>query len=204
MIRNFLFAGVLALSAPVFAQTQAEIDKVTAVLEDGAERFRGIVSSLSEEQWNFKGQGVLHSIGEEAEHIALSENDLQRVVSNALGSPADEERASGLAGKEEEVKKLLTEGEKLAENFKAAGKLVNQAEVTEFYGAANAKLMRLLEGSKDLGTHVFKHPNRDFGWLTGLQWFYYIAYHRERHLLQIQTILKHPDFPGRVQTAQAR
>ena len=204
MIRIFLFAGALALVAPTFAQTQAEIDKVASVLEDGAGRFRELVKSLSDEQWNFKGQGVLHSIGEEAEHIALSENDLQRVVANALAKAADQGRASGLAGKEEEVRNFMIDGEKLAENYRAAGKLINQGEVTEFYAAANAKLMRLLKSSKELSTHTYQHPVKDIGWLTGLQWFYYIAYHRERHLLQIQTILKHPDFPGRVQTAQAR
>ena len=204
MIRSFLLAGVLVLAAPAFAQTQAEIDKVAEVLADGAGRFRELANSLSDEQWNFKGQGVLHTIGEEAEHIALSENDLQQIVARALGKPAEEGRAKGLAGKEDEVKTLLTDGEKLAESFRPAGKLINQGEVKEFYAAANAKLMRLLESSKELGTHLYEHPNEDFGWLTGLQWFYYIAYHRERHLLQIQTILKHPDFPGRVQTAQAR
>ena len=73
MIRSFLLAGVLALAAPAFAQTQAEIDKVAEVLADGAGRFRELANSLSDEQWNFKGQGVLHTIGEEAEHIALSD-----------------------------------------------------------------------------------------------------------------------------------
>ena len=204
MIRSLALATGLALAAPAFAQSPPEINRATKVLEDGANRFRAIVDSLSDDQWNFKGQGVLHSIGEEAEHIALSENDLQQIVTRALGREPEPGRAAGLSGKEDEIKKILTDGEKLAENFRPKGKLINKGEVKEFYAAANAKLMRLLNGSKELGTHLFEHPNKDFGWLTGLQWFYYIAYHRERHILQIETIRKHPDFPGRVQSAQAR
>ena len=204
MIRSCAIIAGIALAVPAFPQSQAEIDKAAKVLEDGANRFRAIVESTSEEQWNFKGQGVLHSIGEEAEHIALSENDLQQIVTKALAREPEPERAAELAGKEEQVKTILTDGEKLAENFRPKGKLINKDEVKEFYGAANAKLMRLLSSSKELGTHLFRHPSKDFEWLTGLQWFYYIAYHRERHILQIEAIRKHPDFPGRVQSAQAR
>lgn len=193
-------AFALSAPSPARAQTEAEIAEVRAALERGADRFLEVIADLDEEQWKFKGAGIAHSLGEEAEHIALSENDLQRVITTALKSEPNAAVAEALDGKEEELEEIML-GEEAAEAYKAPGKIINKAEVTEFFQAAHAKLLRLLESSENLSRHVYKHPKSKIGELTALQWFYYIAYHRERHVRQIEAIMAHPDFPGRVQSA---
>lgn len=195
-----LASALAATPSPAAAQTAAEIAEARAVLERGAARFREVINGLNEEQWNFRGSGIAHTPGQEAEHIALSENDLQRVINNAMKSEANAAVAEALAGKQEELKEIML-GEDAAEAYKAPGKIINKAEVNEFFDAAHAKLMRLLDSSENLSQHVYTHPVDKIGDLTALQWFYYIAYHRERHVRQIEAIMAHPDFPGRVQSA---
>ena len=195
-----LASCALAGPAPAHAQTPAEIAEVRAVLERGANRFRELLGKLNEEQWKFRGSGIAHSVGEEAEHIALSENDLQRVITTAMKADPNTALEQALAGKEKELKQTIL-AENAAEAYKAPGKMINKAEVTEFFNAANAKLMRLLESSPNLSQYAYTHPLKKVGDLTALQWFYYIAYHRERHVQQIEALMAHPDFPGRVQSA---
>jgi len=56
-------------------------------------------------------------------------------------------------------------------------------------------VMNLFRDSQDLDLHVSEHPVSEVGLLTALQWFYYIAYHRERHIRQIEAIKSHPEYP---------
>lgn len=197
---------VCFVTAPLSAQTQAEYDKVQKILEDGKGRFLELIDKTTDEQWNARAPGIRHTIGEEAEHIALSENELQQVVLGALRSPEQPAAVERLKGKIDVIREVLLGEDSVAEAFEPPGKIVNRQELLEFYGAANRKLMTLLEScrEKPLAKHVYVHPNDEIGELNGLQWFYYIAYHRERHIRQIEALLVNPAIPGSVQTAGLR
>ena len=75
---------------------------------------------------------------------------------------------------------------------------INLPEVLEYCGKANRSLMELLAGSDDLDETVYEHPDDEIGYLTGRQWFYYIAYHRLRHIEQIEAVMSHENFPRRI------
>lgn len=199
-----LLAGFVA--APLPAQTKADYDKVQKLLEDGKAKFLALIEKTTDEQWTARAPGVRHSIGEEAEHIALSENDLQQVVLGSLRSAEQPAAVERLKGKIATVEEVLLGKDAVAEAFDPPGKIVNRTELLEFYAAANRKLMTLLEScrEKPIAQHVYVHPNQKIGELNGLQWFYYIAYHRERHIRQIESLLTNPAIPGAVQSAQSR
>jgi hypothetical protein len=199
-------ACVVALAATtVSAQTKAEYAEADKMLRDGAKRFLAAVEGLSAEQWNAKPPLINHSIGEEAEHIALSENDLQSVILKAMQSAPVEGAGERLAGKKKVIHEVIL-GDDRAENFKSPNKIANKAELMEYFPLVHKKLIGLWEQSQnqEMGDHVYKHPLDKIGELNALQWFYYIAYHRERHIRQIEAIKAHPDFPGPKQSAQAR
>lgn len=190
-----------ALPAAAYAQEAAAKAKVEELLKQSAKEFLAVINDVNEEQWNFKGNGVRHSIGEEAEHVSFAEQELQRVILNALKAAADPKRAADLKGKEAKVRALMLEAEKGPENYKPRGRLNSKLEVLEYFPIAHNKLMQLLAGSRDLSAHIYKHPNKDYGELTTMQWFYYVAYHKQRHVQQIKAIKAHQDYPGRVRTA---
>ncbi|MCB1022223.1 MAG: DinB family protein [Bryobacterales bacterium] len=194
------------LAAPAPAQTKADYDKIEKLLNDGKAEFLSLLDKVTDEQWNVHAPNIRHSIGEEAEHIALSENDLQQVIQGALRSPEQPAAPQRLAGKLEVIHEVLLGKDAVAEGYDPPKKLINKAEVLEFYAAGNRKLMALLASSRDkpLAQHVYVHPSSKIGELTGLQWFYYIAYHRERHIRQIKALLENPAIPGAVQSAALR
>lgn len=172
---------------------------VEKLLDDGKQQFLELIQSVREDEWNFRVGQIRHTIGEEAEHIALSENDLQKQVRQALEKGPRPSMARPLKGKEDVLKEFFAENS--AESFRPKQTLINVAEILEYYTKANRGLMRLLAESEGLSEAVLKHPSSKIGDLTGLQWFYYIAYHRLRHVNQIKAIMAHADFPRRVRPA---
>lgn len=164
-------------------------------------RFMKLIETVRDDQWSVRVSGIAHTIGEEVEHIALSENDLAQIVDRALGKAAEPGASERLAKKEETVHDILLGEDATAERFKYQDKIADRRDLMEFYPPAHERLMHKLDDSENLGQHVYRHPNRKIGELTAVQWLYYIAYHRERHVRQIEAILAHPDLPGSRQSA---
>ena len=193
---RLLCASLLCL-APAAAQTKAEIAEADKLLRDGSKRFLAVVEGLTPEQWNAKVGTMQHSIGEEAEHIALSENDLQSVILQAMQAAPVPGSTERLAGKQKTIHDVLL-GEESAENYKSPNKIASKSELMEYYPLVHKKLIALWEQSKDkpMGEHVYEHPSEKIRDLNALHWFYYIAYHREKHIRQIEKLKAHPDFPG--------
>ena len=200
-LAGLLVAGLLCVATSP-AQTKQEIAEVDKLLRDGSERFLALVRDLTPEQWNAKVPLIQHTIGEEAEHIALSENELQQVVLYAMQAAPVPGAGERLKGKQDQVKEVLL-GKDAAENFQAAGKIANKAELLEYFPIVHKKLIAMWESTKekDMSDHVYMHPLPKVGELNALQWFYYIALHRERHIRQIEALRTHPDFPGQKQSA---
>ena len=191
----FLVAGlVAAVALPVGlrAQSDADIAKVVKLNEEGAKKFVAMVSKITDEQWDYRVNGIRHTLGEEIEHVALSENDLQRAVERAMKTepkPGQED-----ASKIEEMREFLLGGENLAENFKPMNKIVNRSEYEEFFGPAHARLIKLIRANPNPSNHFYKTGK--FGPLSAYQLYHYIAFHRERHMRQMEALLSHPDMPG--------
>ena len=197
-----LLAAILALAAPMsraVAQAPPEVEAALKVIGEANETFVNLLENITTEQWTFKAEKFRRTIGEEAEHVALSENDLQRVVADALKAEKDLAKAKTLAGKEKTIRTMMLSPQKRAEFFKPPNRLKTKPEVQEFYRRAHRRLLQSIELAPDLEGHIYKHPNKRYGDLTALQWYYYIAYHKLRHCEQIKQIKARPDFPGGAQ-----
>ena len=197
-----LSAGILGLAlclhfahGRALAQSEADVAAARKTLEEAAAKFRSLIKDVNEAQWNFKTDPKAHSIGEEAEHVAQAEQELQYVIGKAVTDAPKPERAKQLGAKERTLRKLLLEGEQKAESYKPPHRLKTKAEVLEYFNTAHGKALTLLRTTPELGTHIFTHPNTDYGDLTALHWFYYMAYHNLKHCIQIEQIMAHQDFP---------
>ena len=188
------FTGIHGL-----AQTSAEIEEALKVNREASAAFIELIDGMGEEQWSFKNSKFRQTIGEEAEHIALAEFELQGVIGNAMKEGEDPETARQLAGKEETVRQFMLNPESRAEFFTPPHRLKTRPEVQEFYRRAHRSLLRTLETTAKLGSHIYKHPTEKYGNLTALQWFHYIAYHKLRHCKQIKEMMAEPDYPSGVQ-----
>lgn len=187
---------ICALSAPTFAVAQADPKaEVRALLVKVAADFQKALTGVSAQQWNYKAPTQKHTIGALAEHAALSTNDLQQMVQRALdGGPAPD-LAATLTGQTKVVREVMLNAEQPPENFRPAGRLVTKSDIEEYFPQAQAKLLFLLDSSKRLEYAVARHPSKRIGDLTGVQWFYYIAYLVQAHTEQIGRIKADPGYP---------
>ena len=192
----------LALGVHLFAglgfPEATGVQQASKLMQEAADRFLSLMEEIDEEQWDARAAGIRHSIGEEAEHIALAHQDLQNQVVKAMRAPAQPEKAKELEGKEVQLRQLMLQASKPAEAYQPPQKLKTKPEVLEFFNAAHRKAMQKLQGGGlALEVHVFKHPSREYGELTALQWFYYIAYHNMLHCQVIETILANTESAGK-------
>jgi len=197
---SIVFLSMLVLlplfTAPAAAQTPGEIDTLQKAMRTAGETFRGLVQNLTDEQWNFLSSGSPHTIGHVAEHVALSENDLQRIVDRAIQAGQVPDAAKSLQGKEDKIRDLMLSPDTAAESYKPRNKLNTKAEALEYFNRAHNRALQGASKTPDLDLYVFRHPHPDYSDLTALQWYYYIAYHNLRHCKQIEAIMADANFPG--------
>jgi hypothetical protein len=185
-----------SLAAPSFASAQADPKaEVRAQLVKAMDEFQKALAGVSERQWNYKAPNQKHTIGALAEHAALSTNDLPKMAQRALDAGPNPELAATLTGQTKVVRDVMLSVEQPPENFKPQGRLATRADIEEYFPQARAKALLVLDSSRRLEYSVSRHPSKRIGDLTGIQWFYYIAYLLQAHTEQIGRIKADPGYP---------
>lgn len=165
------------------------------MLVKAADQFQKALAGVGAQQWNYKAPNQKHTIGALAEHAALSTNDLQQMVQSALDAGPDPDMAATLTGQTKVVRDIMLSVEQPPENFSPTGRLLTKADVEEYFPQARTKALYLLDSAKRLDLSVSRHPSKRVGDLTGVQWFYYIAYLLQAHTEQIGRIKADPGYP---------
>jgi hypothetical protein len=185
-----------ALAAPSFAWAQADPKaEVRALFVKVADQFQKSLEGVSEQQWNYKAPNQKHTIGALAEHAALSTNDLPQMAQRAVDAGPNPELAATLTGQTKVVRDVMLSVEQPPENFPPVGRLLTKADIDEYFPQARTKALFVLDSAKYLELSVYRHPSRRIGDLTGVQWFYYIAYLLQAHTEQIGRIKADPGYP---------
>src|ERR1700687_1354712 len=100
-----LFA-LLSLAAPAFTEslTQGERERAMSELHATRKQFLDSVAGLSDAQWNFKPAPEVWSVAEGAEHIAVAEDTILKLVTDqVMKTPAAPEKKPEVHGKDELV-----------------------------------------------------------------------------------------------------
>ena len=196
----FVVATALA-AAPVSAQawTETERQEALEVLEASARDFREAVEGLSPAQWSFQEAPDRWSIGQVAEHLAITEG----VIGGILASIGSGPRATVDAEQRAALDMMIREGLKdRTQRFQAPEVVAPPPEARSSEDVMGA----FKEGRKgvaefvrstdlDLRSRTSAHPA--FGEIDGHQWVLLITSHVWRHLDQIEEIKANADYPDR-------
>jgi hypothetical protein len=195
-MRLWSFILICALSAPSFALAQEDPKaEVRALLVKVSDQFQKALAGVSEQQWNYKAPTQKHTIGALAEHAALSTNDLQQMVQRALDDGPNPDLAATLTVQAKVVRDVMLSVEQPPENFRPSGRLRTKADIDEYFPQARTKAFFQLDSAKYLELSVARHTSKRIGDLTGVHWFYYIAYLLQAHTEQIERIKADPGYP---------
>ena len=179
--------------------TPDERAKAVKALHDSQNELMSYIEKLSDQQWNARPTPFKWTVGETAEHIALSEGLLFSAVERALAAPINPDWETKTANKEAILDNLLAgrKGKANApEPIQPLKRKMTRVEIMTLLKDSRAKTLTFTEGTDlPLKAHTLDHPFPVFGTLNAYQWLLYIPAHNLRHNKQIAEIISNPAFP---------
>ncbi len=200
MKKLFLLIGLQLISLGIFAQgvlSEKQRKFANEYLEKTRQEFFDSIKNLTPEQLNFKARKDKWSILECAEHIAIAEETLKKVISKQLELPADSALQKSLKMTEKKIIGRLTFRlikVKAPEQIRPVGRYKSIEIAKEAFEKQRLLNMAYVQSTNDaLLFHSWKHPAT--GTIDLYQTIILMAAHCKRHTLQIEEIRKHKDFP---------
>jgi len=186
-----------AMTIPSFAEplTQRERDRALSELNASRKQFLDAIDGLSPEQWNFKPDDSTWSVGEVAEHIALTERLVPGMLPRILETPVTSTKPEGSVDDDTVLKRITNRDQKFKapEVIQPQHEWKTRAEVVAAYQEARGRTLDYVRTTSDeLRGHYMKHP---LGNMDAYQWLLLTSGHNDRHTAQILEVKANPKFP---------
>ncbi len=180
--------------------TKEERDRAIDYLTQTQKDFLAATEGLSDAQWKFKAAPDRWSIAETAEHIAVTEDTIWKLVSEKImKSPAAPEKRAEVKGKDEIIMTKIPDRSRKAqapEQLKPTGKWATRAALVKDFEALRGKeIAYVTETKEDLRNHFEDHPAPFLKTMDAYQWLIFNGAHCKRHTAQILEVKADPNFP---------
>ncbi|QCX02134.1 DinB family protein [Aggregatimonas sangjinii] len=176
--------------------TDDERKMATEHLTQTKERLTSTLDGLDEEQLNFKPTAESWSIAECVEHLAIAENMFNGMLKGALKEPANTAMRDSVTMSDEKLIGFISVRDtkvKTPEPFEPMGKFGSHEETLEAFMSKRDEHIEYVKTTEDdLRNHYGKLP---FATIDGLQIILFMSGHTERHVLQMEEVIAHEDFP---------
>ena len=197
-----LFVLMLISFSPNTTQlTEAERALAVKHLTETRDHLTTVVKGLTEEQLSFKPSESSWSIAECVEHIAISENAFEGFLKKTVAEGNIPALKDSLVFKDEQLMGVLTDRSKkfkTTEPFEPSGKFGSHEEtLAAFLKKRNEHIEYVKNTTDDLRNRF--NQDLPFGTVDGFQVIIFAAGHSERHILQMEEIMAHADFPKSVE-----
>ena len=195
MTRSLLpaFATVL-LASPL---SQQDRDFGITQLHASRKMFIEALAPVSTAQWNFKPAPDRWSVGEIAEHIALSEDMIYSLITEEIvKSPADPGKKAAPPVTDAYVHERdldRSHKAKAPEYLIPTHRWKDKEELLAIFLKSRGRSIAYLQDTReDLRVHFQPSP---IGTLDAFQWFLFMSSHTERHLKQMEEVKLDPNYP---------
>ena len=196
-----LIFALLLLSSPILAQedgrlTSEEQSEIANHLKNSWNNLEELLGGLTIEQWNYKKADSIWSIAEIAEHLEKSEQQLFSLVTSTL---QESEAAPEKAGKEntQEVMDAITSRDhkiKTRPDLEPSGMYDTPELFLKSFSKLRGTAISYAQTTEDQLRHHFI-PFGPLGELDGYQILMFMSGHTERHIQQIEEVMKDPSYP---------
>ena len=178
--------------------TPEERKKAVEYLKETQKDFLASIEGVSEAQWNFKAGPDRWSIGETAEHIAVTEQTIWDLIDGKImKSPAAPEKRAEVKGKEDMILSVIPDRSRKAqapERLRPTGRWANRAALTKDFESTRSKeISYVTETKEDLRSHFEEHPFLKT--MDAWQWLLFNGAHCKRHTAQILEVKADPNYP---------
>ncbi|MFI5151815.1 MAG: DinB family protein [Chitinophagales bacterium] len=194
-----LFAPMLIFSFTEMKNTLTAKERESAgkLLTDTENAVFDAVRGLSEAQLHFKPAPDRWSVEECVKHIAISEQNLWKMIDGGLKQPANPEKRADIKMTDDQVVQMLenrTRKVKTSDALKPENtpfKSLDEA-LSSFKANRNKLIDYVKSTDDDLRNHVLAMP---FGSLDCYQIVLFIGAHSNRHTQQIDEVKADPNYP---------
>lgn len=182
--------------------TEEEHAELIQMLDESMAMMMGLITGLSEEQWNFRQNPNRWSVGECAEHIVRSETALFEYAKTAMNNPPSEDWLERTQGKTDLIRKVMPNRRPMGQGGASAPMEIRPTEkwdrgktIAAYYkirGEVRAYVETL---DRPVKNQLEKHPFPVFSWLSAHDWLIYVPLHTVRHSRQIIEVQEDPNYP---------
>lgn len=176
--------------------TDEERRLAVSELTNSKEHLLIAVNGLSPAQLNYKTSPESWSIAENVEHLAITEAALSGMIQQLMQTPADAANRDKVSMSDHEVLALIEDRSQKIQTqkpFEPSNKFGSYDASLMAFKDARAKNIEMAKTStEDFRNRVQEFP---FGTIDGFQAVLFLAGHSERHVRQIEEVMRSPDFP---------
>ena len=177
--------------------TKEERQMVNKHLTETRDHMLSVLDDLTDEQLNFKPDAGTWSIAEGVEHLAIIENTFGGLVHKTVAAGPNPALKDSLVFTDEQIMPAITDRSnkvKTSEPFEPSGKFGSYKATLDAFLEKRSELIDYVKTTDD---DLRNRYNNDlpFGAVDGVQLIIFTAAHTERHVLQMEEVMVHSDFP---------
>ena len=193
----------LAQDAPDPKLTDPELADLIALHDQAHDTLMGLITGLSEEQWNFHEDPERWSIGEIVEHITRSEAAMLENVKGMMDQEADPEWSEKTAGKVDILKQLVPNpmpqgqgGVRAPEELVPTEEWDRREGIERFYTTQGEVRAFIETMDREIKNRTTDSGIPQLGALNAHDYLNLLLLHVLRHSKQIEKVQAHADYPG--------
>jgi uncharacterized damage-inducible protein DinB len=176
--------------------TPAEREFALHHLAESRENLLRLTHGLSPQQWHYRSAPGRWTVAECVEHVVTVETRVLDRIQDTVQKGPDPSRRSALEGRDhtmfaDAVARVVRL--QAPEILVPTGRWPHEQLLPEFEAARRVTQNFAVNTQSDLRKHFFRHPV--FGDLDLYQWLILIAAHCDRHRVQSEEVISHPEFP---------
>ena len=196
LILPIVLLGLVSFGTFEVKLTATERQMAVEDLQKTRDWLSNTVKELTEAQLNFKSSPDSWSVAECVEHLAISENAFDQMLNAAIQTPADPSKRDSVKMSDEQLMGIITSRKqkvKTSEAFEPSGKFGSHQETLQaFITKRNEHIAYVKATEDDLRNHYGQLP---FGTIDGFQIILFMSGHTQRHIKQMEEIIKDANFP---------
>ncbi|WP_318310701.1 DinB family protein [Flagellimonas crocea] len=166
-------------------------------LTETRDHLKEVLDGLSEEQLNFQADPTSWSIAQCVEHLALTERTFSEIVHKSVAEGPKPSLKDSLVFKDEQIMPMVVDRSnkvKTSEPFEPSGKFGSTDETLAAFIDGREALIAYVKITEDDLRNRF-NSDLPFGTVDVVQFIVFAAGHCERHILQMEEVMDHEDFP---------
>lgn len=188
---------MFSFTAEDYGLTDEEREKAVGYLTDSRNHMMEVLDGLTDEQLDFKATPESWSIAECVEHLATTETAFGGMIQQTVAEGNNPAMKDSVQVTDEGLYNIIIDRSnkvKTPQPFEPSGQFGSHEAALEAFATKRAAHIEYVKTTDDDLRNRF-NSNLPFGTVDAYQLLIFAAGHSERHILQMEEVMGHDEFP---------